>query len=66
MNIIALLRGKKKLSQQALADLMEIDRTTVSKWETGESMPRADKLPLLAKILKCSTDELLSKDKSAV
>lgn len=60
------LREKQKMRQEDLAQEMHVDRSSVAKWETGESMPRAEKLPLLAKVLKCSIDELLSKDKSAV
>ena len=31
----------------------------MAKWEAGGSLPRADKLPILAKILNCTVDELL-------
>ena len=52
-------RLKKQLTQKELAILMNVDQTAVSQWETGESLPRADKLPQLAKILGCTVDELL-------
>lgn len=53
------LRKKRKLRQSDIAEALKIDRTTVTKWETGESMPRADKLVELSRILKCSVDKLL-------
>jgi len=59
MNRIKELRTAAGLTQEQVAVELSIDRSTVAKWETGESLPRADKLPELAKILSCSTDELL-------
>lgn len=57
--LIKSYRLKKQLTQKELAILMNVDQTAVSQWETGESLPRADKLPHLAKILGCTVDELL-------
>ena len=48
------------ITQEKLAEEMNIDRSTVAKWETGQSMPRADKLKRLAEILDCTVDELLA------
>ena len=56
------LRLGSKLSQQALATLMKVDQTAISQWETGRTLPRADRLPELAKIFDCSVDELFSTD----
>lgn len=55
-------RVRKNLSQEDLAARLGIDRTTVTKWETGESLPRAEKLPRIAAILGCTVDELLAVD----
>jgi transcriptional regulator with XRE-family HTH domain len=52
-------RTAKGLTQEQLAKLVNTDRSTVAKWETGGSLPRADKLPTLATVLDCSVDELL-------
>ena len=59
------LRESKGLTQEALANRLSVKRTTVSMWESGESMPRADKLAPLAKLLGCTVDELLKEDKTA-
>lgn len=47
------------LRQEDIAAELGIDRSTVAKWEAGESLPRADKLPQLARLLNCTVDELL-------
>lgn len=46
-------------TQAELAELLAVDRSTVTKWETGQSLPRAELLPKIAQILNCTTDELL-------
>ena len=42
--------------------MLNVDRSTIAKWETGEAMPRADKLPEIAKILGCTIDDLFEGD----
>lgn len=66
MNIFRQKRKELKLSQTQLAIMLEIDRSTIAKWETGESMPRAALLPKLAEILKCSIDDLFRKEAKSV
>ena len=51
-------RESKDLTQDALGKLIGVNRSTRAMWETGEAMPRADKLPELARVLGCSIDEL--------
>ena len=57
MNIKS-LRIKNKLTQAELAASLKVDQTAVSQWEAGRSMPTADKLPELARILGCTIDDL--------
>lgn len=52
-------RLEKKLTQQELADLLFVTRTTISKWENGIRYPDYDTLGELSKILKVSANELL-------
>ena len=54
-------RESAKLTQQEVADALGIQRTTVAMWETGSNIPRASKLPQIAKILGCTVDELFEK-----
>lgn len=56
------IRLKEKMTQAELARQLQIDQTAISQWESGKSMPTADKLPELAKILGCTIDELFGTD----
>lgn len=58
------IRLSLNLTQDDIAQKIGVKRSTVSMWETGESLPRADKLPELAKILGCTVDELLRDEAS--
>ena len=58
MNNIKEFREKASMSQEELAKTLVISQQAVAKWEAGEAMPRADKLPELAKILGCTIDDL--------
>lgn len=55
-------RKKAGLSQEALAEKLGISRQSVSKWETGESVPEINKLSILASIFNVTTDWLLSEE----
>ena len=59
MNNLKACRERASLTQQELADIINVDRSAISKWETGEFLPRTDKLPAIAKALDCTIDELL-------
>ena len=57
------LRKQHKLSQQDLAEQLDISRQTISKWEQGSS-PTSDNLYQLAKLYGVSTDALLNDELS--
>ena len=59
MNTLKALREKNNWTQEDLARKMKVSRTAITKWETGECMPKVDKLVLLADLFKCSVDFLL-------
>ncbi len=52
------LRKENKMSQEQLADMLDVSRQSVSKWESGQTYPEMDKLISMCKIFKCSLDEL--------
>lgn len=56
---IAVMRKSKGLTQQQLADMVRVSNKTVSKWETEESYPDINLIPVLAEIFEISCDELL-------
>lgn len=55
-------RRKAGLSQENLAELLNVSRQAVSKWETGDALPEVNKLSRLAQIFGVTTDWLLSED----
>ena len=60
------LRIEKGYSQQRLADALHVDRSTVTKWETGDRVPDAVMISLLSDCLGVNVAELLhASEKSA-
>ncbi|MCI8568195.1 MAG: helix-turn-helix transcriptional regulator [Bacilli bacterium] len=58
------LRKSKQLSQEEVAEKLNVTRQTISKWETDQSMPDFDKIVPLCKLYEISADELLTGKKS--
>lgn len=56
---ITRLRTKKNWSQSNLADMLEVSRQSVSKWETDTSIPELDKLLKLSELFGVTLDELV-------
>lgn len=56
------LRKSKKLSQEGLAEIVNVTRQTISNWELGETSPNPEQLKLLSKALNVSVDELLNNE----
>lgn len=53
------LRKENNLSQERLADLLEVSRQAVSKWESGSSYPDMEKLKKMCKVLNCTLEDLM-------
>ena len=53
------LRTARGMSQDDLAEKLEVSRQSVSKWETGQSTPDLDKIIRLADLFGVSVDELV-------
>ena len=60
------LRKDLKLSQEQLAEKIDVTRQTISNWELGETSPNPEQLKLLSKALNVSIDELLNNDVKSV
>lgn len=56
---LAAARRAKGLSQEELADKLNVSRQTIYKWETGVTYPDVDKLCEMARVLDVSTAYLL-------
>lgn len=57
---ITKLRKNANITQEELADLLNVSRQSISRWELEISFPETDKLIKLSKILNCSIDYLLN------
>ena len=53
------IRKDRKLSQEELAELLDVSRQAVSKWEQGVGYPEVEKLLLLSDKLNISLDNLM-------
>lgn len=51
-------RKRAGMSQQELAEYLDVSRQTVSKWETGMTVPSAEKLIRLSKLYSAPLDVL--------
>ncbi len=54
------LRKEKQLSQEELAEILDVSRQAVSKWEQGIGYPEVEKLLLLSSKLNISLDHLMA------
>ena len=61
-NLQYLRRLSKYLTQEGLAEKLNVSRQTVSKWETDEAMPEMEKAFELCKIFNCTLDNLFRDD----
>ncbi len=57
---IAALRKEKGLTQEAMANMLDVSPQAVSKWENDQACPDITALPKLAKLLGSTVDALLS------
>ena len=54
------LRKERNLSQEDLANVLDVSRQTISKWETDQSSPDFDKIIPLCEYFGITSDELLT------
>lgn len=59
-------RKQKSMTQEQLAEKLEVSRQTVSKWEAGASYPEMEKILQLCDAFSCDMDTLLRKDAAAL
>ncbi len=56
------LRKKDNITQEQLAEQLEVSRQSVSKWESDSSYPEMDKILQLCNLFHCGVDDLVQKD----
>lgn len=59
---IYMLRKKSGLSQEQLAEKLNVSRQAISKWESGTAVPESEKLITISNYFGVSVDYLLKED----
>lgn len=54
------IREQAEKTQIELAKAVGCSNVAVCRWESGDTLPTVDKLPLIATALNCTIDELFS------
>lgn len=62
---ISYLRKQKKMTQEQLAERMNVTRQTVSRWEADEAVPELGKLVDMCSVFACKLDALVREELSA-
>lgn len=63
---LRLIRKEKGLTQEELAEMLQVSRQAVSKWEAGSGYPETDKLLAISKKLNVSLDYLMDNEPQKV
>ena len=63
---LKIIRKNKKMSQEQLAEKVNVSRQSVSKWETGEAYPEMNNILELCKIFNCKINDLIHNDMSDI
>jgi transcriptional regulator with XRE-family HTH domain len=60
---IKILRTEKGMTQENLAENLNVSRSAIAKWETNSGVPEVSNLKIIAKLFDVSIDELLDESK---
>ena len=63
---LKIIRKNKKMSQEQLAEKVNVSRQSVSKWENGEAYPEMNNILELCKIFNCKINDLIHNDMSDI
>ena len=58
-------RKKYGITQETLAEKLEVTRQTISRWETDSAFPDMEKLLILCDLFRCDMETLVRGDASA-
>mgnify|MGYP001046192832 CR=1 FL=1 len=56
------IRTERGISQETLAELLEVSRQTISKWENGQGRPSADSVAKLSEVFGIPAEAFLRDD----
>ena len=62
INNFTTMRKKMNLTQEKVAEKLNVAKNTLSQWENGKREPDFKTLKILAKLYQCSIDELLAQE----
>ena len=62
MENLRFLREKANLSIKTVSEQLHVTTQAVGKWERNESFPRAELLPKLSDLYRCTIDALYGRD----
>lgn len=65
-NLQFLRKMRNKMTQEELAEKLNVSRQTISKWELDAVYPEIDKVVELCKLFSCTMDELVREDMNVV
>lgn len=54
------LMKDKNITQQELAEKLQVHQTAISNWVNGKNKPKLDKLLVMAELFEMSIDELFN------
>ena len=60
---IKLLRNEKGITQELLAENLNVSRSAIAKWETNSGVPEVSNLKIISKLFDISVDELIDDTK---
>ena len=60
------LRKSRELTQEQLAEQLNVSRQSISKWESGQVIPEVEKIVELSKVFDVTVDYLLKPSPSSV
>lgn len=60
------LRKENNYTQEELAEIMNVSRQSISKWESDIAFPETEKLITLSKLYHCSIDYLLNSENNEI
>ena len=64
-DVLKELRHQKNLSQQQLANKLQVDRSSIAKWESGKRIPDINTISQLAEFFEVNVSELIGTEEMA-
>ena len=64
-NLLKKLRSEKGLTQEQLAEILNVSNRTVSRWETGSNMPDISLLVEIADFYDISIPEIINGERKS-